>query len=253
MIPYVRPLGLPISITPLSRGIFNELENLEAGDNVILSINGGVSAWPEILPAMIACGRMVVNKDANLIVLGFGHTDIDITWNEIKAGIPNFEDEMTYGEDYAYFGYFPSQETTIKLLAEDMRQVFSNDVYGNSIEGLPLMQQVNSYEDVKLVLTSDTGEVGMQWMRQWGSAHDIAVAEIGIAMNASSMIPFYKTGDVVGIAVGARGGAELEKLVGYAGGATITMDSINVSHMLLIIAIALANVGYVENLFGGKK
>jgi hypothetical protein len=244
MVPFLSPLGLPVRVTPYTQGVFDALEELEPGDVVILSINGGVSAWPEILPAMLSCVRMVVRQDADLIVWGFGQVDIDITWEKIKTEVPEIGTQWTYGEDYAYFGYLPNQETTVQLLSEDIRRVFSEDTQGNPIDSLPLMQRVNSHEDVTLVLTSDTGEVAMQYIRQWASAHNKPLATIGIAMGGSSNIPFYKSGLLVGMSIGSRGGAEMEKLVGVLGEATVTMDSINVSHLLAILAILTTNVIY---------
>lgn len=242
MIPYLSPLGLPVRVTEYSQGVYNALEALEPGDVVILSINGGVSAWPEILPAMLSCCRMVVRQDAKLIVWGFGHVDIDITWEKIKTEVPEIGTQWAYGEDYAYFGYLPNQETTVQLLSEDIRRVFSEDTQGNAIDSLPIMQNVNSHEDISLVITSDTGEVAMQYIRQWASAYNKPLATIGIAMGGSSNIPFYKSGLLVGMSIGSRGGAEMEKLVGVLGEATVTMDSINVSHILFILAIILTNV-----------
>jgi hypothetical protein len=244
MVPFLSPLGLPVRVTPYTQGVYDALEALEPGDVVILSINGGVSAWPEILPAMLSCVRMVVRQDARLVVWGFGHVDIDITWDKIMTEVPEIGTQWTYGEDYAYFGYLPNQETTVALLAEDIRKVFSEDTQGNPIDSIPLMQNVNSHEDITFVLTSDTGEVGMQYIRQWASAHNMPLATIGIAMGGSSNIPFYKSGLLVGMSIGSRGGAELEKQVGVLGEATVTMDSINVSHLLAIAAILLTNIIY---------
>jgi hypothetical protein len=244
MVPFLSPLGLPVRVTEYSKGVYDALEALEPGDVVILSINGGVSAWPEILPAMLSCVRMVVRQDARLVVWGFGHVDIDITWDKIMTEVPEIGTQWTYGEDYAYFGYLPNQETTVALLAEDIRKVFSEDTQGNPIDSIPLMQNVNSHEDITFVLTSDTGEVGMQYIRQWASAHNMPLATIGIAMGGSSNIPFYKSGLLVGMSIGSRGGAELEKQVGVLGEATVTMDSINVSHLLAIAAILLTNIIY---------
>jgi hypothetical protein len=70
----------------------------------------------------------------------------------------------------------------------------------------------------------------------------VPLVTIGIAMGGSSNIPFYKSGLLVGMSIGSRGGAEMEKLVGVLGEATVTMDSINVSHIFFILAIILTNV-----------
>ena len=243
MIPFIRPIGLPIAITPTTRGLYDELAEVQPGDVCLLSISSGVSAWAECLPAMVASVKMLVRQEAKIICWGMGHVDVDITWNKILSQVPELE-TYTYGEDYAYFGYIPTQETTIALLGSNIREVFTLDKYGTSIDDLPVMQGVNTANDFRLVLTSDTGDVGSYYIRQWHTNYNTPVAEVGIAMLGSSYMPYIHSGELFGMTVGSRGGAELEKLINAPGDATITMDAINVSHILVVIAIVLANVGY---------
>jgi hypothetical protein len=84
----------------------------------------------------------------------------------------------------------------------------------------------------------------------FGSAHGTRMATIGIAMGASNIV-FYDSGDIVGMSLGSRGGAELEKMTGHLGNATVTMDSINISHVLLVLVVILTNIGYFAT--RGKK
>jgi hypothetical protein len=62
-------------------------------------------------------------------------------------------------------------------------------------------------------------------------------------MLGSTGIPRWLAGNYFGISVGSRGGAELEMLIGEPGEATVAMDSISVSHLLIVIAVILANIG----------
>ncbi len=243
MIPFIRPIGLPIAISPTTKGLYDGLAEVQPGDVVLLSISSGVSAWPECLPAMVASVKMLVEQEAKLIVWGMGHVDVDITWDKIMSKVPGL-DAYTYGEDYAYFGYLPTQETTIALLGSNIREVFKLDKTGTAIDNLPIMQEVNMARDFRLVLTSDTGDVGSYYIRQWHTNYGTPVAEIGIAMLGSSYMPYFHSGELFGMTVGSRGGAELEKLIGSPGDATITMDAINVSHILVVVAVILANVGF---------
>ena len=62
-------------------------------------------------------------------------------------------------------------------------------------------------------------------------------------MLGSTGIPYWLAGNYFGMSVGSRGGAELELLIGELGEATTAMDSISVSHLLIVIAVILANIG----------
>jgi hypothetical protein len=77
----------------------------------------------------------------------------------------------------------------------------------------------------------------------WQEAYGVPMAQIGIAMLGSTGIPRWLAGNYFGMSVGSRGGAELEMLIGEPGDAIIAMDSISVSHLLIVIAVILANVG----------
>ena len=70
-------------------------------------------------------------------------------------------------------------------------------------------------------------------------------------MNASTDLPRWIAGNFFGVSVGSRGGAELEILVGELGEATTAMDSISVSHLLLVFAILLANIGVLYDKYAG--
>jgi len=242
MVPFIRPIGLPIVVTPSTRDLYEGLRQVEEGDVVVLSISSGVSAWPECLPGMVAAVKILVQQKAKII----GWTtfvDGPITWDKIVSEVPGLK-EYTYGEDYVWFGYFAGGETAVAQLARDIRSVFTADYYGTPIDELPIMENVNDVHDIRLVLSSDTGDVCDYYIRQWNTPYGTPVAEIGIAMLGSSYMPFYKAGILFGMSVGVRGGAELEKLINEPGDATIRMDAINMSHVLVVIAVILANVGY---------
>jgi hypothetical protein len=121
------------------------------------------------------------------------------------------------------------------------------------------MQNVTGAKDIKFALSSDTGDAQAYYVRQWKNGPVMytktgvqpQVAELGIAMNKSGDMPFFLSGDLFGLVPGSRGAAELEKLINRRGAATIVMDSINTSHVLLVLAILLANVGMLAT--RGKK
>jgi hypothetical protein len=138
--------------------------------------------------------------------------------------------------------------------------VYPKDVRGVSTDALPLMKDINDASKIKFVMSSDTGDAQMYYIRQWkngdvnyvGTGKPPLIAEMGIAMNKSGDMVYYLSGDEFGLVAGSRGAAELEALTGFKGDATVTMDSISVSHVLLVLAIILANIGMLA-LRGKKK
>ena len=252
MVPYISPLGLPVAVTPSTQAYFDKLNSLPAGSVVVLSINSGVSAWGDCLPAMTATVKLIVQKNLKLVVWGMGQVDIDLTWAKIQSQVPALGTTYKYGTDFVYFGYIPSQETTISLLRDNIRGVFPQDKNGTPIDNIPMMKSITGAKDIAAVCSSDTADVQTYYVKLWKNGPtNTPVAELGIAMNKSGDMPYFLSGDEFGLVAGSRGGAELEKLAGALGDGTVTMDAINISHILIVLAIILANIAYFVT--RGKK
>ena len=258
-VPFLHPLALPVTITTSTQAYYDELAKIQPGEAVVLSINSGVSAWGDCLPGMVASVHQVFAQNGKIIVWSIGYVDCDITWNKIKEKLPQDFSVKKEGVDYVYFGYTTGQETNVALLRDDIRKVYTQDINGTPIDQIPMMKNINGAAQIRLVMSSDTGDAQGYYVRQWkngsvnykGTGAPPKVAELGIAMNKSGDMPFFLSGDLFGLVAGSRGAAELEKLVGLAGDATITMDSISVSHLVLILVIILTNIGMLAT--RGKK
>ena len=244
MIPFIHPIVFPITISPSTRDLYEGIkEMVEPGDVVVMNIAFGVSAWPECMPAFAACTKLLIKEGAKIIFWG-AYYDVDMTYQEVLRRCEDYFKDLKYGEDYVYLGYYPYQEAAVAQLASSIRSIFKTDNYGTPLDEIPMMKGIDKATDIKLVLSGDTGDVCDYYIRQWRIPYGTPVAEIGIAMLGSSYMPFYKSGVLFGMSVGVRGGAELEKLIGEPGEATIRMGAINISHILVIIAVVLANIGY---------
>jgi len=247
MVPFLVPIGLPVAISPNTRDLWDGINapNVEPGDVAIVNFGYGVSAWSECHPAVTVCVKALFRNGVKIIFMG-PHYDVDLTWAHIQDTAGADFATAEYGVDYVYLGYITGGEAAIAQLASDMRTVYPKDAYGTPLDDIPMMKDVNGWQDIELVLSSDTGDWGSYFLRQWQGPHGTRLAEIGIAMLGSTGMPRWLAGNFFGLSVGSRGGAELEKLIGELDEATTSMDSINVSHVLVVLAIILANVGYLS-------
>lgn len=250
IIPPLKPLGLPLTVSPSTRGFYDFIDTLGSEDICVFSISGGVSAWPEILPGMIATVRHYVRQDVDFVVWGT-FLDMSMSWEEIKKNIPEIND-LEYGVDYVYVGYLAGGETVIKQLAEDTHVAVKADGYGTPISELPLMDRIKSWEDISLVVSTDTGDAGLYYVRHWNAPHGVPVGINGIAMFGSEWMPLYISRQLMGLLVGVRGAGEYEYLLKAFGPATRGLDALNVSHLLVIAAVIMANIGMIMSRREGK-
>ncbi len=253
MVPYLNPIGLPINIAENTQELYDGItgDSVDEGDVWIINFGYGVSAWSECHPAVTVCTKALFREGAKLIFVGI-HYDVELTYKKLHETVPDFADKE-YGEDYVFLGYFTGGESGVAQMASSIKSVFPEDHFGTPYDEIPMLQDVEDVHDIAGVLSSDTGDYGGHFMTQWQAAYGTKLAEIGIAMNASTDLPRWQAGNFFGLSVGSRGGAELEKLIGELGDATITMDSINVSHLLVVFAIILANIGVITEKLGGNQ
>lgn len=251
MIPFIRPLGLPVAVTPSTLDLYNELKTLKPGDVVLLNEAFGVGGIPDCMPATVASTKIILRQGAKLIFVS-PYVDYQILWARLQESVPDFG-QLEYGKDYVFLGFYAGLEAAVAQLGANIRTVFPTDAYGTPLDQIEMMKNVNSARDIQLVLSADTGDWCDYYIRQWHTIYGTPVGEIGIAMLGSSYMPMYRAGVLFGMSVGSRGGAEMEKLIGEPGTATITMDSINVSHLLVIVAVILANIGMLAARGKGGK
>ena len=262
IIPYLRPLGLPLSIAETTYAVYNFINKLGPEHTVVVGIHSGVSAWPECLPGLVVVTKHLVQRGVKLIFWSIGYVDVDLTMDAIKTRVPQLKGpgeiagpgDYKYGINWVYMGYIAGGEPTSAQLADDIRAVLRADKYGNLIDTLPIFSNVRNARDIALVVTSDTGDYGWYYVRQWTMRYGTPVAEIGIAMIYSEFMPYYRAGLAIGMLKGVRGAAEYEKLTGFLGEATVAMDAMNISHILTILAIIIANISYfMTRRKGGAK
>ncbi len=243
MVPFLAPIGFPLSVADNTQDLYEGItgDRVAPGDVWIINFGYGVSAWPECHPGVTVVTKALFREDAKIIFMG-PHYDVELTMNKLLDTASEDFAGKVYGEDYVFLGYITGGEAAITQLAGDMRSVYPTDHDGTDLDDIPMMADVNQWQDISGVLSSDTGDWGSYFLRQWQEPHGTPLAQIGIAMLGSTGIPYWLAGNYFGMSVGSRGGAELELIIGELGEATTAMDSISVSHLLIVIAVILANI-----------
>jgi hypothetical protein len=247
--PLVNPLGLPITINQSTRDLYEGLLEIEEGDVVLIDIFMSVSTWAECMGGLVVEVNTLLDQGARLVFMG-DSIDVPRSWDRLHELTPRLND-LEYGVDVVFLGYYTGLDAAAAQMAVDMSSIFPTDHFGTPVGDIPLMQDANEAGDYAMVLFTAEGEV--KWIQQWGEPYGIPVAGMGIAMKGSALAPYLASGDIFGLAVGARGAAELEALAGMPAAATITMDAISASHLLFVILIILANLPIIISKVRGES
>jgi hypothetical protein len=134
-------------------------------------------------------------------------------------------------------------ETAQIKAAEDLKSLFTYDYYGNRLEDLPMLDNINNYEDYDLVIGAwRGGEYGGHTYRIWGETFDKDLIQMGqMADWPQNMLD---AGILEGYVRGTRGAAEYELLTGVFGAGLAAMDAVSLTFIWLMIVVIIGNVGF---------
>lgn len=243
IIPLLAPIGLPVTVTPQSKSIYDEVEALPPGSNVIVSFDYDPAAAPEVHPMALSFLRHCFERKHKVIIMALWPQGAQMAVRAMAEVGGEFD--LEYGRDYVNLGYKPGGDIVIKSMGSSILEVFPRDMAGRATASLPLMAKVRNLNDVALVMDLSAGDPGIPaWVRVGNALYHRKIAGGSTAVSAPQFFPYLQTGQLIGLLGGLKGAAEYETLVKYPGAATSRMDSQSVAHLVIIAFIIFANVAY---------
>jgi hypothetical protein len=147
--------------------------------------------------------------------------------------------------DFVHLGFKEGRQIVMKAMGQSLRQTFPKDHDGTPVGDLPLMREVDGYGDFALLIDISAGSPGVkEYVQVVQSRYRVKMVGACTAVSGPDYVPYYRAGQLLGLAAGMKGAAEYEKLVGYPGAATTGMAAQSASHLLLVAFIVFGNVMY---------
>ncbi len=241
---------LPVPVTNPTKAVFDYVESLPPDSLVVLSFDYSTSTVPELQPQATIVTQHVFERPLKVLFVA-QWTDGPALTDAVLGAID--KGNKTYGVDYATLGYIPNTATLIGMTA-NIQSFFPVDTRGNPTSTLPIIKQFPAARQAALVITFVAGEPGLSYYLQyWQSRLNTPVAAGSVASLAPGFMPFYNSGQIVGILISIRAAAEYEFLehdrypqvpVGLSG-ATSAMVAQSTSHMLIVAMVIVGNVAYL--------
>lgn len=246
--PILRPLGLPVTITREVVMMHEAVDALEPGDTMVLGVDYGPSTAPELTPMAKAILRHSSRKGVKVVMVsliadapGIGNELLE--WSQTELG-------MVDGIDVSYLGYKAGTTAVILAMGESIAAAFPTDYAGKPTPGLPMMEGIESLEDVALVMGLEATGVMDLWIQYAGDNMGVPVGGGVTAVSAPEYYVFLQSGQIVGLLGGMKGGAEYELLVEAPDQATLGMDAQSLGHFVIVLFMVLGNLGYF---LGGRR
>lgn len=237
--PILSPIGLPVAIEKWTQDAYDTIEALPEGSKVLISSTNAGSNWPDLGIPEVALTRHLLKKGLKVVFFSYSTeagvlTDTRILPEANQYGAKN-------GEDYVVFDFLAGGETAQAAFAADIRSVLTNDYYGVPIDDIPLMKDINSATDFDLVIGIGYAE---ELIRQFQSPYNVPSITGTWGMMGPHYFPYLESGQLQGMVMGMRGGAEYELLVGFVGEGLQGADALSMTHIAVAIFAIIGNISY---------
>ena len=241
--PLLAGIHLPITPTNEAQAVYDHIEKLEAGDIALISFSFGASTVPEMLPMARAVLRHAFGRGIKVVAICLWPEAPGITQEVLDEMDAEFD--LEYGVDYAFMGYKPGNFAVILNMGQDFHGAFPQDNWGADAGDLELTRGLRTLRDFDFVFDFAAGDSMEFWWIPYGQENfGFAIAGGCTAVIAPDLFPFLQSNQLVGLIGGLAGAAEYETLIEHPDSATLGMRPQSVTHLVLIVFIALGNLMY---------
>ncbi len=240
-LPLLRPLGIPMEISPMTRAVYDIIEGLDPNnDRILLSIDYSPGAGLDAEVSPVAVAHHITERGIKWAAISFGTTDGPMMTNRIITDLEELG--YKYGDDFVNLGYMAGGENAIRLFALDTQSV-TIDVRGNSTASLPVMQGIETIKDFAFVMQFSMSSPE-DWIRQVVDPMGVKFATGTVTVSVPGIVPYYNSGQVKGLMGGMSSAAQYELLCASPARGASMMDAQSIGHIIIILFIALGNIGY---------
>lgn len=245
--PLIQPMRLPIDVSPPVQTLYDAVEAIPPGSIVMLGADYSPDTMPELQPMVDTFLRHAFSRDLRVVVACLWPASPPLV--ERVMGPLAEEYGKVYGVDYVNLGYMAGGIVTLLGMGSSIPNTYPSDYGGTPVGEIPLMQEVQNFDDIAFVMEVSAGTPGTrEWVQQVQGRYRVALGSGTTAVGAPNFYPYVQSGQLTGLLGGLKGAAEYETLIGYPGDATKGMDAQSIVHALVVVFILLGNVVYLLSL-----
>ncbi len=245
--PLLQPMSLPIDVSPPVQTLYDAIEAIPPGSIVMLGADYSPDTMPELQPMVDTFIRHAFERDLRIVVACLWPASPPLVETAIGPLAEEYGKE--YGTDYVNLGYMAGGIVTLLGMGASIPNTYPSDYGGTPVGEIPLMQEVENFDDIAFVMEVSAGTPGTrEWVQQVQGRYRVALGSGTTAVGAPNFYPYVQSGQLTGLLGGLKGAAEYETLIGHPGDATKGMDAQSVVHALVVAFILLGNVVYLLSL-----
>jgi hypothetical protein len=245
IIPLVFPMSFSISVSPPVQDIYDFVEKLPEGSVIWMGFDYYNTTRTECDAQAIAFLEHAFRKNHKVFV-----TSVIPDGNMISEIIvKNLAEKHSkeYGKDYVILGYKAGTSIVMMQVCANLRNAYPVDVYGTSIDELPMMNQVKNARDIDLVFTATDNASFDSYVAIANTQYQLPVSGGTTAVSVPLLYVYINSGQAIGVLGGLKGAAEYETLLDSPGAATAGMNAQSFVHLFIVIMIIFSNIVFFVN------
>lgn len=235
-------ISLDVKVSTDTQRMYDYIESLPPGATIIVSFDHEASSLPEIRPLALAVMRHAFSRDIKMIGTALLAEGTGIGYRLMQQTARQYGKD--YGRDWVYLGFKPQFIAAILSLGESFSKTYPEDYLGRVYSDLPLLEGVETYDDIAGVVSVADGSLTTHWMEYGGSRYGVRISAAVTAAMVTTYDPYLSSGQMFAMVGGLRGAAEYEKLIEQGGGGERGMLAQTVAHLYVIVLIVAGNVIY---------
>lgn len=243
----------PVGAEP-SRDMFDYVDALPEGSNVLLSFDYDPSTMPELQPMAEAIVLHLFQKNINVVGMALWPQGASLGQDAMSSMADSLG--KVQFEDWVNLGYKTGGGVMIVRLGSSMSAVFPTDRDNVPWFEIPMLRGISTLESFSLIISLSAGDPGIiAWVMMAGDRFGVPIGGGCTAVSAPTLYTYLQTGQMVGLLGGLKGAADYETLVGIVDGQAVRgMAPQSVAHVVIMLFIIIGNIAYFsERKKGGVK
>jgi hypothetical protein len=243
-------ISIPVHVFDDTMGVYRSIEGVARANTgkryrkmVLVMCDWGPGSKGENWPQTESVIHHMLRRGVPFMIMGIDTVGPTLAEGMAERIAPRYG--RRYGVDWVSFGFRYFGDPQLLSFVKDVPGFVQRDIHGTPVAKLPVMAGIHDMSDVPLLIDVAAGPEVDRWIRLAQPTYRFKAAFGATAVMAPAYYPYLDSGQLSGLLVGMRGGAEYEELLGAPGQATQGMTLQSMAHLLVAALVILGNIGYV--------
>ncbi len=234
---------LPMATTPEVRGVYAAVEDIKPGQIAVLSGDWGAGTIAESQPQTEAMMRHLFRRNIPFAILPFAPQTTTLMQQSAERIAK--QESKKYGDDWVNWGWRAVPMMVLyKGMGKDIPGTIKEDYRGRPLAQFKSMRGIARLKDVGFMAhITPVGNIGIL-IAFVHEAYGVPVAYAPTAVMVAQGYDPLDAHQLVGMLPGMVGAAQYENLLRSPANGIRWSNSLSFSEILMILLIALANIGY---------